>query len=374
MYATSRRFLDALSGSSQTVATKAELLIDGELAVDLTAEGLMADGEVQVQDAVIHRSGSLTLTDHSGVFLPTRPDDLLAPTGGEIRPWRGLSFPDGTVELVPLGTFRYTGSRGQWPRIDLDLFDRSWAIAGAKLETAMTILAGTNVVEAVSRILTAAVGAANIEMNFPTTDEVTPTMVLDVDTDPWETAAAMTANIGRRLVHDQWGVCTMRTVQDPNLDPPVWTFDDADVRNMALPGLEVSWDSGESFNAVVVIAENSDNGEVYRGVARDSDPTSPTLYDGPFGRRPRIVRDETITSSAQAEQRARAILLAELGNVQTIVVPSLVHPALEGGDLVRVRDRRRDIDEVVLVDRFTIPLRASSGMQIERARRVPVIA
>lgn len=373
MYSASSRFFSVITGPHYVV-TRAELLIDGEVALNLTNEGVVTDGNVNVQTGgTDERSGNLSLVDRDGTFSPTRPDDLLAPVGNEIRLWRGVQYTQETSELMPLGTFRFTATRGQYPAIEMDLYDRSWVVSGAKLETPLLIRSGTNCISAIIQILTTAYGP-DLIYEFPTTDEVTPSMIFEAEADPWQIARELTANIGMQLYFDQLGVCKMRNEIEFSQAVPVWTFDDADVRNIALPGGTVAWDSTDAFNAVIIIGENSSGGASYRGVAYDSDPSSPTYYNGRFGKRPIFIRDEKIGSQQQATLRARIELLRQLGLAQSITVPSLVNPALEPADIVRVIDRVRGIDQLAICDKFALPLRADGTMAIERSRKVPTAA
>jgi Domain of unknown function (DUF5047) len=370
MYPMTPRFFQTIAADHFVVA-KAELLVDGYVEVDLAAEGVLVDGTVQVQNEPVQRTGSLTLDDTDGAFSPTRPDDLLVPTGNELRLWRGVAYPDGSgEELAPLGTFRFTASKASYPTISLDLFDRAWVVQGAKLEAALTIAKGTNYVTAISQILATAYGAG-LQTDFPPTDEVTPGMVFEAESDPWEAAQQLASNLGQRLFFDQLGTAVMEPEPDPATTQPVWTFDDADLSNLGLPGLELGWDATSVVNAVIVVGENSDNSATFRGTAYDRD--SPTAYGGRFGKRPMFIRDEKITSQPLAKFRARVELIRQRGIAQSLTVPSLVNPALECGDVVRVTNAKRDIDETVVVDRFPIPLRASQTMTIERTRKVPLI-
>src|SRR6266487_3262143 len=277
MWPISDRFRSALP-QSHLVASRVDLLIDNAI-VDLTAAGVVVDGKVDVSATDIRRTMSCSLIDWEGFLLPFTASDPLAPTGGELRFWRGIDYQDGTEELVPLGTFRYTAVDVPSPKIELNGFDRSWVIQGAKLENALTIAAGTNYVEAITNVLMTAYGS-NLPTNFPDTDEVTPGLVFDADSDPWAIAKDLASNIGMDLYFDPLGICTMTPAPDPATSTPDWTFDEGSVTNIGLPGIALSWDVTDAINAVIVIGENSDNSQVYRAVAYDLDPNSPTRYDG----------------------------------------------------------------------------------------------
>ena len=369
MWPTSRRFQQTL-GSDHVVATKVELLEAGTEILDLSAEGVVVDGLVNVDNTPIRRSGQVTLVDESGVLIPGAAGDPLAPAGNELRLWRGIDYQDGSdPELVPIGTLRFVVTEAAWPEIQLECYDRAWAISGAALENNLVIASGTNYVTAILDVLTTAWGA-NLPTNFPDTDEQTVTLAYEAETDPWEIARELAANLGMVLWFDPMGVCQMTPEPDPSTDPPVWRFEDTDDENLALPGDKATWD-GTGHNAVIVIGENSDATAVYRSAAYDQDPASPTRYWGPFGKRPITIRDEKITSQSLADLRARKELLSRLGLGQTVMLPSMVNPALESGDVVRCVSAHNKIDQVAILERFGVPLRASGTMTLEaRARQV----
>jgi len=363
----SARLRAALAGD-QFVATKVELLSDGGVTVDLSEAGVIVDGQIDVDNAEVRRSGRISLVDPSGALAPGAAGDPLAPSGAELRVWRGLLLDDGP-ELVPLATMRFVVVEANWPRLELECYDRAWAISGATLENNLIIASGTNYVTAISNVLATAWGTG-LPTNFPDTDEVTATLAFEADADPWEIARELAANLGMVLWFDPMGVCQMTPEPDAATDPPVWRFEDSDSENLALPGDKAVWD-GTGNNAVIIIGENSDATAVYRSVWYDQDPASPTRYGGPFGKRPITIRDEKVTSQALADLRGRKELLARLGLQQTVVLPSMVNPALEWGDVVRAVSAHNKIDQVAILERFPVPLRASGTMLLEaRARQV----
>jgi len=369
MWPVSRRFQAAIA-SDHFVASKVELLQAGTPALDLSAAGIVVDGNVAVANAEVRRSGSFSFADEHGLYIPGFADDVLAPAGNEIRAWRGIDFLDGTdPELVPIGTLRFVETEAAWPSIGLECYDRAWTIAGATLENTLTIPAGTNYIDAITNVLVTAWGAG-LPTNFPDTDEVTAAMVFEPEADPWAIARELTANLGMVLWFDPMGTCCMTPEPDPATDPPVWRYDDSDSENLALPGAKAIWD-GTGNNAVIVVGENSDSDAVYRSVVYDQDPNSPTRYGGPFGKRPITILDEKVTSQFQANLRARKELLARLGLSQTVEIPSMVNPALEVGDVVYCASARNRIDQLSILEGFAVPLRHGGTMTLEaRARQV----
>lgn len=381
MWSISQRFIDTIL-TSHTVAVRAEVIRDDRVIYDLTAAGVVVDGTVSASRSAIQRSAQLTLVDRDGTLTPADVNDLLVPSGNQIRLWRGVRYPPATdvfsnvvpvatTELVPIGTFRFITTNSTYPTIELnEMYDRAWVVQGAALESVLTIAQGTPYDDAIRTVISAAY--PDVPTNFPNTDEVTGLMTFEAETDPWRIAQELAANIGMRLFFDPVGVAQLRAEPDPNVDPIVWTFDRESVRNTGLGGVTKELFGGSS-NAVVLVAENTTLPAPLRAVAYDLDPLSPTRYGGPYGKRPTFIRDEKIASQRQADSRAVKELQSLLGLHESVELPSLVNPAFEIGDIIAVADSVRKIDGVYVIDRLTCPLRAKSPMQISTRLRQEVV-
>ena len=136
--------------------------------------------------------------------------------------------------------------------------------------------------------------------------------------------------------------------------------------------------TGVSYNAVIVISENSSLSAPLRSTARDTDPSSPMQYGGRYGKRVmEPIRDEKIASQAQCDARARQELQNQLGLVQTLTIPCMPHPGLEAMDPLRVAISRSQLtgtppirSQFAMVDSMTIPLRKGASTITTRAKRV----
>jgi hypothetical protein len=191
----------------------------------------------------------------------------------------------------------------------------------------------------------------------------------------------MATACGMTLFFDPLGVCVMRPEQDLIDLDPVWTFDgrpyvpgetyDPDRwSNLALYDLEHTWDTGDTFNAVVATGESTSNDTPFRGVAYDLDPASPTFYGGKFGRRPTFWTSPLITSTGMASSSARTMLQKQLGLAESLTIPLSPHPGLEPGQPVKVLRPDMGIDTIHQVDHYTLPLGAGAGQLDTRVRRV----
>ena len=360
------KFNEALARSHK-VAIAAQLLV-GDDILDLTP--FVVDGRVDVASTATRRTMNLTLVDTTETIIPVDLSDPLAPVGHEIRLWRGIDFQDGTdPELIPIGTFRFTVVDTPSPQIELQGFDRSWVIQGALLENALIIDKGRNYIDAINSVLFTAYGG-DLVTNFPDSDEVTPLMTFDVESDPWKIAQELASNLGLDLFFDPMGVATMVPTPDPATTGVSWVFDDQDPWNIGLAKPHLIWDVTDAVNAVIVIGENSGSTTAFRGTAYDQDSLSPTQYGSHFGKRPITIRDEKVTSQAQATQRARSELVRRMGVPQTITIPTMVHPGFEVGDIALLNSSHLgNTSNYGIFDRFTVPLRAKSGMEIACRQR-----
>lgn len=381
MWPISERFADTL-GKGHFVVVKAEILENETVLAELATDGNLCDGSVKCDRSAIQRTADVTLVDRDGSLTPRDIGDLLVPAGRQIRLWRGIMFNDrlpggvADTEYVPLGTFRFTEVDVNYPEIKLGkCFDRAWIVSGEKLPFNVSISQNTNVVDTVIQLVQTAY--PGVPMNLPITNESTNGMVFDVESDPWEACQTLFANLGLRLFFDPMGVLTAKP-EPSESDPIVWSYDDTDASNLGLPQVGRTW-TGDGYNGVTVVAENSDLAAPIRATAYDTDPGSPTQWGGSYGKRMApFIRDETIASQAQAQLRANKELAAELGFLQSITVPALVNPALEIGDVVRIAYNRTDAgDEPIIressniLDSFEIPMRAKNIHTLgTRARRI----
>jgi hypothetical protein len=109
-----------------------------------------------------------------------------------------------------------------------------------------------------------------------------------------------------------------------------------------------------AYNSVTVAVERFDGGEPFRVTARDDSPTSPTRFDGPFGRVSNVIKVQTPLTFADATNLARAQLNASTALSSTWNVSCVPDYTLEPGDTVRFESR--GIRETQLLDSITYPL------------------
>jgi len=369
--------------ASHTIATRVDVLFDREVI----AEGVAGvEGTISF-DRSAARLASLSCTIADPLRMPATPTDHLSPFGYELRVWRGVesltgvgdsvvrrsdeaivSRTDGSpvervgpsvtgTEMLPLGTFPIQQSSiGAFTRVtSITATDRSQLVSDARFEDNYQIAAGTNYVTAIQALIED--GVPGLEFLFPTTTFVTPLLTFAAQDDRWAAAQRMTQAIGNEIYLDGLGRCAMRS--EPTFDTePVFTV--ADASNMI--DVSMALDRAQAYNRVIAFSVNAATGDQFRGVATDDDPTSPTFYDGPFGRKPRFYASEFIASNTQAASAAAAILASELGVAKMVNFVVLPDPRLECADVVRITNASLGIDSLHIIDNLTMTIGPESAM------------
>lgn len=390
MWAGSDRLFSCLTNSSQQIRTKAEVIIDGDVALTITGKTVvdpvtgqaasMIDGTVQVDRAQISRQADITFLDLSAVpgdLTVTRANDLFAPLRTEIRLWRGYEYWDATpyekmtgtgVEYWPLGTFILSKASMQWPKITLHGLDRLWNLRG-KFQRPWVVTRGSSNMDELERILVGFIPANQLDYNLPVSSATTTAVLWDQQDDILTRANDLVVAEGRVLYADAMG--TIRVANEAEVDDfslPAWTFAPGRASISSTPEREV--DATDAENVVVASGESDGTVTPVTATAKDMNPASFT-YVGKVPEVTRFYTSPLLTTQAQCALAARTILIRELGVSDTIVVPTVPLPGLENSDFIKATDPKVKVNDVLIADSFNIPLRASGLMTINcRTQRI----
>ena len=354
MYPVSDRFLARLA-ESHRVATQVQLFLTDGRVVDIPHTG----GSVTVdRDQAVRRTCSVTVDDPT--LIPRTPADELATYGAQLRIARGVEYGDGTTELVPLGVFRLDdvdGDVSEGP-VTLQGKDRSVFIADDKFTEPYT--ASGTVVGAVTALIHRSIPTAAILSSI--VDTPIGSRVFDVEADPWEACQEIAAAAGADVYANADGEFAIATLPDIATATPVWAVEATE------GGVYIKADRGMSttsvHNGVLARGENTaENAPPVSYLAVDDDPTSPTYWDGPFGRRPAFHSSSTLTTEAACAPAATLKLAQAKAPNATGDISALPNAALEPGDVIRVthEDGSRELHQVAAL---TVPLTESGDMPI----------
>lgn len=152
--------------------------------------------------------------------------------------------------------------------------------------------------------------------------------------DPWQDMQDLGTAIGYLTYFDPIGTLKFNPVADPSLTPSVWTVSDA--ANPVMVSYTRSISDSTTYNYVVVSGESTSNAAPVSAVAFDNDPASPTYIGGPYGIVTTYFTSAMITTQAQAQQAADALLLVVKGASETVQISMVPNPALEPNDVITV--------------------------------------
>lgn len=383
MYAVSTRFLDTLR-DSHSFYTYAELWYNGSLTRGNIA---VVDGSITVdRTAQIRRQLSVTLGDTT--LFPKYVQSPLAPFGAEIRIYQGLQYLDNTQEVVPLGVFtieevdREDSPSQQYGGLPvITAYDRSQVLKRDQFIQPADY-SGWSIRDAIQKIVGMALPSVTVVFDPALGDATLPGGTI-FNQDRLSAVQALATSLGGESYFDVEGVLQVvpvPTLTQANLAAglinPAWVVDastTAAQANGAKPkGVLVTALRGISrtnaFNAVAVYGNANGSDPQPYAIALDTDSRSPSYWGGttasatpgPYGHVPDIQQISTVTSTAQAQTTANALLANSLGAARSLSFQSLHNPALEAGDLLKFIFSDGTV-ELHLLDSFSVPLNPSSG-------------
>ncbi|MGI5144787.1 DUF5047 domain-containing protein [Plantactinospora sp. CA-294935] len=347
MYPVSSVFGHALR-EAHTLAVRVDAWYDGALLIEDLPLDEGSAGQVTIQAGTgVRRQLDLTITD-AGLW-----DDLDV-TGVELRPYRGVRYPSGATELVPLGVFgldEQSMSVGPDGGIRIRTAPDRWArVQRAKFETPASSQVGDLVVDEIVRLVTDAVSGVAVSV-LATSTATVGALVWDRDRD--KAIVDLATSIGAEAYFDNDGTLVVRDA--PLLSQPsVWTVD-ASPSGVLLGG-DLRRDRSRTYNVVVVSDARTDGSTPFAPqVIEDDDPASPTYVGGPFGRVPYFWSSPVVTSAPQAVVAGTTILNRVRAVNAQLNVDAVVHPGLDRGDVITVLTSSGRVEQH-LVDAVTVPL------------------
>lgn len=353
----SERFLQATLSSHRAlgfveILSASDEVIDGVTSCSVTMEA----------DALIQGSMTMSVLDPTGRYLDRgRAEDLLSPYGSEVRPWRGIQYPDGSIDVVPLGTFRITTNdpaetEGGGYQLSITGHDRS-SIVSRKSARPISVLKGTPTAEAIMLIILAMYPQATFQLiDVPFT---TGTMLIEQGKNPWEVAVNLAAETGLVLHVDRLGVFTTEEALVPG-DPPVWAIVDGERSTLtSVPTVGRTSQSLPNGYIVTGSASSVDSATV-RGEAWDMDPTSPTFRYGRYGENAEHIQSDRVTSNTQAQAAAELMLHRNIGRANEFNFAMVPNVALDPFDVIYAKRASVGVDGAFYIASITTPIEVTT--------------
>lgn len=353
MHAVSDEFLAALRSPSM----RSSILVT---ASDGTVMSVR-DGSVSMDsNRAITRTCDLDLTA-STTMSAEQVYKLVMTPNMEFTVRRGL-WTGSAYEYVSLGVFSTDSAsidRATTGGVDWSGSDRSKKISRARFTDPYQILRNTTLADAGTQLLQSR--WAYTPCDFSNVLEVVgATITFDAgsDSDPWDSARKLFADYGYDLNFDGSGVARAVPIPDPASTAPIFDFGEGST-NLIL-GAESKGTLENVYNGVIATGEGSEIEVPVRAEVWDTDPTSPTYFQGGYGRVPLFYSSPLLTSTALAQTAAATILARLKGRSAGLDWPAIVNPALEPLDVITLNIRGSR--STVVIDSLTIPLKASDSM------------
>lgn len=373
MWACSDRFNDAVHNTHQVVI-RAELWESGQAAIidpDLTVVG----GSVTVdRTANYRRTATLQLPDEAGLLSTIGRAGIsgLEPYGNEVAIFRGIEYPDGTQEMLPLGVFcindTSVAESSSGRSVTLALTDRARLMSESKFVATYSIVQGTSFVTAIKTLVDFVLpyGVAvdkDVETSTPTT---TGTALLYHESDdPWTVCQSLAAAVGLEVYFGPTGRLQLRDIPDPTTGSAIASYVDDELS--ILLGVDRKLTRGPNG---ILLTSSAPNVAPIRSLQYDNNPSSPSYYWGPYGQLTEFYADPLVTSQSQADAAATGRLRKVLGLAESISLSVIPHPAHEAGDIVHATRLEDGLDTDFLLEQITIPLDAVSAASISGRTRI----
>jgi Domain of unknown function (DUF5047) len=360
LVAISARYAAALP-LSHVIATRAEVW--SSAGVLLTPKGLTIDASGSTittdRNAVIRRTCTVALTDPTGTLVPTTAQTLLHPTSGnELVLYRGITYSDGTNELIQLGVFGIEDYVGDDTAADLVMTltgnDRSRVIQRTGFGDVYPIAGGTNVGTAIQNLITAEWPFGPLTFNFAATTQVTPStpLVYQPGDDPWQKCLDLAAGIGYEVYFDRTGSPTFAPITDPLTSPIAWKYDEG-AGNIAVELIRTASRS-QAPNIIIRDGQSSGIGAPVRGLSIDDNPASTTYWLGPYGPVRDYQSSALYTTQVQAQAASDAALLLAKGTIESLQVNAVPKPDHDVDDVIEATRVRSGLANRYVLDSMTL--------------------
>lgn len=340
----------------------------------LNPTNYIVDGSVDIDiSRGTRRTFTLNLLNPYGEFSPGSDWAGMFYVNRLVRLYRGVAYSDTESELVPIGTFMVdhadivvernmsmvvlSGS-DLWKKLGKGVFDhtKTWA-------------AGTQLVTVIKDI----VNAAGIDSVIDDLRDDRPAAARDLNKkfsveqgdNRGEAVQRLAKAYGLDVYFDQLGrfvVSDMRSGEDRQT---VWEFDPDD--NHMTISVRSTYKDDNLFNHVLVIGTGGKN-PVHAHV-RDNDPSSPTNIDR-IGLRTYKYESDDISTTAAAQEAARKLFHKHMLLTEEIVMDAICNPALDGNDVIAVREPTfAKLNRRYRIRGLSVPL-ASSRQTIRLMRNI----
>jgi hypothetical protein len=340
------------------------------------------------------REGTFTIIDDTGSLSPVEATDLLNTFGTEVRPWMGIEHASAPLDpllnrpvdwklLGTLGIYkcRVTDDPTQGLIIELETYDRAKRIQRFGWVDPISKQGQADIV--IRELIVDRYPAATFA-GWQTSTYTMPNMVFGATGlgDPWNDIQQLAESIGMDVYPNESGDFELQPISDLSLTSisDVYEEDDdagllpdlvkVDQHPTALATVSSETSSDLGFNIVIVTAQSPWISDSLRAVIKDTDPGSATYVGVPDGNSSygavtfEPPATDKVTTLVQAFDMALGIFRRKSGASRRVSFTSIVNPAHEPGDVIRIRRTRSRIDDLYVMDDLEIPFDPQGTMSV----------
>lgn len=313
------------------------------------------------------RSGSIVVA--SPELITTDPTASLEPYGLELGIRTGVVYPDGSEELVPMGIFpidniSFNDDTGNLPTVTF--YDRSYWLQEQSSQDALSDYANQYAIASINNhipnsVFTQAVGSPFLDIKVDPATLSAGQIALIYDDyansknfkypggtplqtgtywDNWQNVASQ---LGCQIFFDVDGV-NLILQEIPQITPGNTAADAVATVDAGPMGVLVSAARNISrtnaYNAVsytgVLAADAAATANPPYVFVSVTDPTSPYLYGGPYGKNVYVTSSDSLTAKADLLNAANKLLGQLVGLGHGLSLTMLPDPSLDAGDIINV--------------------------------------
>ena len=277
---------------------------------------------------------------------------LLTPYGNEVFVERGIDYGGGRIEWVSLGYHRIEDvEQDDAPEgpVRIAAKDRMAGLVAARLLAPVQFAAADLVGDVVEQLVTEVYPEVVIEWD-DSTNLVPLGRSLICEEDRYGFLDELVTSHGKDWFWDYRGVLVIRTAPDSTV--PVFEVNGGEDGVLVALRRKISREG--VYNAVVASGEGADTANPVRAAVVDNNPSSRTYWSGAFGKVPRFYTSPFITTTAQAQSAAEALLRKVIGLPYSVDFTAVPNPALESLDSVRITTTEGH--ETHVIESLTVPL------------------
>lgn len=323
----------------------------------------LASGSVSAdRNGDVLRTANLTV-DPSMVDDPVL-GPRLNPFGSIVKLWRGIRYPDNSVESYQIFTGRIDSVHRSIDGVTLDCSDLAANVIDFRFPLPYTVTDGDDINTAAATMI-----GLCFQKWTPPPDILfdTPTSVLVRSGQTFEQERGDALNQLMKTIGSEWfadptGTFHLRAM--PAVIPanavPVWVVDSGDSGVIVTNSFNT--DRQNVANFIVVDGEPVDGEVGANGIWFDTDTNSPTWSGGPYGVVTGYFSGQAVDTTYAAQQLAATLGANSIAKGDQVEVTCIPNPKIAPGDIVRVLSPRQKIDKMYFVQSFDMPLDPETAM------------